>query len=212
MKVAALSVALAGALIGLFLALWLSLWANTTQLTPHLFRFRMFFPHSWHVIAALCFGLYLVLVWRCLVSGLWAGLSGRRSLYFGSAGLQFAGVVLLLTAFGIWSDDLDRTIRSHPNAVMSAAVRGTGWVLASLVILKFWLAAFTWNRVPSRHCQAYLAIWAGATLAFVTLAILSRPPFDAYRLAHLFLLAALLIFPLARPGIAPLSLAMNRHR
>jgi len=100
MKVAALSVAFAGALIALFLALWLSLWADTTQLTPHLFRFRMFFPQSWHMIAALYFGLYLVLVWRCLVSGLWAGLSGRRSLYFGSAGLQFASVALLLTAFG----------------------------------------------------------------------------------------------------------------
>jgi hypothetical protein len=44
------------------------------------------------------------------------------------------------------------------------------------------------------------------------LAILSRPPFDTFRQAHINLLAVLLLFPFARLGAAPQFLEHNRAR
>jgi hypothetical protein len=212
MKVAAASAAISGLLVLAFLGLWLSSWANTAHLKPILVQLRLFYPHSWHVILILYFGVFMVLIWRCLVSGLWVGLSGKPSHYFGAAGLQVSGAALLLLAIGIWSDAIDATIKSHPNVIRSAVFYAMGWIFAGLVIVKLWSAALTWNKNTPRRTWQYLAIWVSATACLVTLAILSRPPLDTDRLAHLFLLAAFLIFPFARLGLAPLALAKNRHR
>jgi hypothetical protein len=212
LKVAAVSVIIAWLPVVVFVTLWLSLWADTSQLNRLLFEFRMFYPHSWRVIVVLYFVGFMVLTWRCMVSGLWLGLSGKRLYYFGSMGLQVIVPSLLLLACAIWSDDIDRSIQRHPELVKSMAVEVIGWTLALLVIGKLWFAAHSWNKINSRRTRQYVLFWAGATLVLIGLAILSRPPFDTFRQAHLNLLAALFLFPFARLGMAPQFLEKNRAR
>lgn len=212
MKVAAWSVAITWLLALGFIALWLPLWADTTNLKRLLFEFRMFYPHSWQAITILYLAGFMVLTWRCLVSGLWVGLSGSRLYYVGSLCLQVIAPSLVLLAFGIWSDSIDEQIRLRPEWVKSVALSAIGWALALAVIFKIWFAVFSWSRITRRRAWRYLLLWSGVTLAFVALAILSRPPFDYHRVERLLVLGAVLLFPLARLGIAPTALTKNRHR
>ncbi|HEX4122556.1 MAG TPA: hypothetical protein VH619_18215, partial [Verrucomicrobiae bacterium] len=109
-------------------------------------------------------------------------------------------------------DAIDAEVRDHPDVVTSVAVNGIGLILAAVVIGKVWFAAVSWGGISRRRTRRYLTIWSGVTFAFVVLTLLAGPPFDTYRLRHLCLLAALWMFPLARLGMAPDSLAHNRHR
>jgi hypothetical protein len=86
------------------------------------------------------------------------------------------------------------------------------------LIAKFSLAAFSWRRIAPQRFRQYLLIWSGGTLCLIALAILLWSgvrhvvPLDVYRLRIVLILAALLVMPFARLGLAPLSLAKNRHR
>lgn len=213
MKVAALSASIAWLFVLGFIALWLPHWGDTTSLNEPLFIFcRMIHPHSWLLIAILYFAGLVMLTWRCMVGGLWVGLSGSRRYYLGSLCLQAAVVALLLLACGICSGTIDSQIQNHPDIVKSVVVSATDWTLTLLVILKLWFAVFSWSKITHRRTWQYLLIWSGVTLCFVVLAILSAPWADTYRVEHLSILAALLLVPFARLGLAPLSLAKNRHR
>ena len=89
---------------------------------------------------------------------------------------------------------------------------------ALLLIAKYWLAAFTWRGIASRHVWRYLGLWAAGTAGFAALALVFWNvlriylPADTYRLQSLLVLLALLAVPLARVGLAPAFLAGNRHR
>ena len=212
LKVAAVSVVIAWIPVVVFVTLWLSLWADTAQLNRLLFEFRMFYPHSWRAIIVLYFFGCVVLTWRCMVGGLWLGLSGKRLYYFGSMGLQVVVPSLVLLACAIWSDDIDRELQRNPELGKSIALEVIGWTLALLVIGKLWFAAQSWSKINPRRTRQYVLLWAGATVCFVGLAILSRPPFDVYRQAHVNLLIALWLVPFARLGAAPQFLEQNRAR
>jgi hypothetical protein len=75
-----------------------------------------------------------------------------------------------------------------------------------------WFAVFTWSKITPRRSRQYLLLWSGATLCLIALGMLSAPWGDPFRLARLYVLAALLLVPFARLGLAPAALAMNRHR
>jgi len=119
---------------------------------------------------------------------------------------------LVFLVVGIWSDAIDDRIRSNGVEIQAVVLILLGWALALAIIARFWLAVFSWKSITPRRTRRYLLIWSGATLCFVALGILSRPWADFYRLEHLYILAALLLFPFARLGLAPLSLEKNRHR
>ena len=186
--------------------------AMRRQLKGVFYLFRMMYPHSWLVIIILSAAGVMVLTWRCLVVGLWTGLSGNTLRYIGSICGQGVIAVLLLIACGIWSDTIDSQIKNHPDVVKSVAISFIGWTLAALVILKLWLAVFAWSKITPDRSRQYLIIWSCVTLGFVLLGILATPLADTYRCEHLFVLAALLLMPFARLGLAPSSLAKNRHR
>ncbi len=210
MKVAALGVAVAWLLVIAFVALWLPLWANTTQLNELWSEFRMICPHTCQLMTVLYLGVLITLTWRCLVNGLWSGLSGNQLLYAGPILLQILIPALALLSCGIWSDAIDSEIQNHPEVVKSTLIGAAGWTLALLVIAKIWVAAFSWRRISRRRSRQYLFIWMGATAVFIWLAILSAPPFDTYRTGRLFILVAILLVPFARVGLAPASWARNR--
>jgi len=212
LKVAALSVFITWILVVLFMTLWLSVWADSLELQKMLYQFRMFHPNSWREILALSFVALMILTWRLMVNGLWTGLSGRRMYYFGSIGLQVLVPLLALLACAIWSGSIDHLLQRNPELGKSIAVQVLGWCLALLVIAKLWVAVFSWRNIAPRHARQYLLMWIASTLCFLTLAILASPPFDVYRQTHVYLLAALLLFPIARLGFAASSLEGNRHR
>lgn len=213
LKVAALSVALTWLLVLGFIALWLSLWADAIQLHEEFDIFRRFlFPRSWPVVIALAAAALMILSWRCLVSGLWAGLSGKPRLYFGSFAVQVIVPVLFLIAVGIGSNRIDSQIKIHPVLVMSFAISFGGWFLALAILVKIWSAVFAWSNINPRRARQYLLLWSAVTLCFIALAMSYPKIDDTYRLEHLCVLGALLLFPLARLGFAPASLSKNRHR
>ena len=211
LKVAALSIFMTWMLVLLFITSWLSVWANSVELQKMVYQFRMFYPNSWFVILVLSFVGLMVLTWRIMVNGFWTGLSGRRVYYFGSIGLQVLVPLLVLLACAIWSDNIDRLLQRNPELRKSIAVEVLGWSFAFLVIAKLWIAVFSWRNIALRHARQYLLLWIAFTLCFIALAILASPPFDVYRQAHVYLLVALLLFPIARMGFAASSLEANRH-
>ncbi|MGA2244190.1 MAG: hypothetical protein ABSH48_04235 [Verrucomicrobiota bacterium] len=211
LKIAAWSVLLAWLPVLVFLAVWLPLWANATGIGQDLFFFRTLFPNSWVAIIFLAiFGL-VVLSWRCMVGGLWAGMSGKGYLYFGIPAAQLVLALLVLLACAIWSDAIDRICQKRPDLANAAVLSATRWGLAVWVIAKYWFAAFSWNKIAPHHVRKYLLAWSHATLGLVALAILAAPPFDMYRQKYIYLLAALLVVPFARLGLAPAAWAKNRH-
>jgi len=212
MKVAALSAAITWFLVLGFIAIWLPLCGGTTRMHELLYFMQYLYPHSWPIIAVLCVAGLMIFTWRCLVNGLWLGLSGRAWHFAGALWLQVAGIVVLTIALGISSSSIDWEIDHHPDVVKSVTLSLIGWTLAALVVLKMWFAVFSWSKISLRRSRQYLLIWTTATLCFVGLGILCTPWADPYRLEHLFILAALLLVPFARLGLAPSALAMNRHR
>jgi hypothetical protein len=212
LKVAARSVAITWLLVIAFLSLWLSLWANTTELNRQMNDFKMFYPHSWHVIAALFIVGFVLLTWRAVVSGLWLGLSGKPLYYVGSICLQIILPVIALTVFGVLGDDIDRAIKDHPVKTASITLDAVGVLLALAVVVKVWFAAISWRKISVRRIRQYLLIWLTVTSVLVVLAILAQPPFDVYRTDRLYILGALWLVPLARLGAAPFFFEKNWHR
>lgn len=208
MKVAALSVAITWVLIVGGVALWLSFCANTHDVSQDLYFLRMVYPHSWLAVIVLSAFLLVTLTWRLMVSGLWAGLSGKGWYYFGACGMQVIAPLLLLLAYAICHTEVDSLLKNHLAALLSFA----GWALVSVVVVKAWLAALVWGSMTPRRTGQYLLVGMVVTLALVILGILS-PSFltDTYRPEHLVILTAFLVFPLVRPGLAPLFLEGNRH-
>jgi hypothetical protein len=87
--------------------------------------------------------------------------------------------------------------------------------LASLVVVKGLLAAWVFRSgyrrglLSGRAIVAYLAIWAGGVLCLAGFGWLVLAQTSVPQSA--IVLGALLLFPLARLGLAPLALRASRH-
>ncbi|EEF60132.1 hypothetical protein [Pedosphaera parvula] len=204
MKVAALSVAITWPMVIGFLALWLPLWANTSSL-KELWDALMILrsPVGTLAILLLLLVLAMVLTWRGMVGSLWAGLSGNMCLLVGDTCLNAIAIALAAWRIVSWLNHFEWS-------KVEAYVWWIGSAFALAALLKIWIAAFSWNKIGPRRIWNYVLIWTTGTFCFVVLGLLVCP--DIFWLKHLFILAALLPIPLARLGLAPLSLARNRHR
>jgi hypothetical protein len=228
MKVAALSVIVAWALVLGFLAVWFPLWADLDAFAMLRVGYWTIQGHSvlpQYLMAALFILAEMLVTWKFLTGGLWIGLSGNRKWFLGSVAvycgtglLAFIALNILLAndvAFRAW-------IRRDPDRLLSIVE----WILAAIVIAKFWLATFSWRGITSRRALQYLMLWAGSAAALIMLAFMlwaggllspllagmaDLHPLDPLRLQHLLVLGALAAVPLARVGMAPTSLAQNRH-
>jgi hypothetical protein len=212
-KVAALSALLSWAVILLFLAAWLSLWANVENASRFAIQIWAFYGQSVAVVYGIgglvaCAGLFLT--WRSLVTRLWSGLSGNRPLFVGS----FASIgILVLAATALDASKWPGWLRDDP-----ARLAPLAWLAAGAVMAKYWLAAYAWRGVAPRYVRGYLLIWLAATASFLGLGLavwgIARIyiPLDVDRARSIVILLALLAAPLARVGLAPSSLARNRHR
>jgi hypothetical protein len=212
MKVAAASTALGWVPVLLFLGLWLPLWAERTSVGEDFYTFRLICPRTWLPVLILAVLALMILTWRVMVAGLWAGMSGKGGWYYGVPAAQVTLIALVILAFGIWGPALDGFCAARPELAYQLRDRLASWILAALVISKYWTAAFSWQQITPGRTWQYLLAWTGATCGLLTLAVLAQPPFDTDRLIYVYLLAALWMVPIARFGIAPRCLALNRHR
>ena len=212
-KVAALSAVLSWAVLLILLTIWLSTWATLDSLSRvaiQLWAFHEGSVAAVYGIAALTVIAGFFLTWRFLVSRLWSGLTGMRPLLTASVVAIF---LLGATAMVAVAGDALQWLFADP-----ARLAPVAWAVAAAVIVKFWLAAYTWRGVPAAYLRNYLLMWLAGTAAILTLGLviwrIARIylPTDADRLQGIVVLLALLAMPLARVGLAPVSLTWNRHR
>ncbi len=231
MKVAALSVLSSWTLVLVFLGLWLPLWADLDSLTMMRVGYWMVQGHSvmpQYLMAALFTALGMLVTWKFLAGGLWVGLSGNRKWFIGSVffyyGVFVLGLIGLIELNILLKDDaaFRQWLHKDPDRLLSMME----WIVAAVVMAKFWAAGFWWHAVSLRRQFQYLLIWAGGAAVLILLAfmlwaggllslVLSGMadlfPFDPLRLQHFLILLALAVVPLARVGLAPSSLAKNRQ-
>jgi hypothetical protein len=212
-RVAAASVALAWLVLLSFVALWLTLWGNLDSLSQLAIQVWAFHGRSVAAVygaAALVVMAGMCLTWRFMVSRLWSGLSGRRTLFLASVTsvvvVAIAGLVFINAGRPGWL--LDDPARLAPIV----------WIAAVAVIAKCWLAVYAWRGVAARYRRMYLLIWLAGTASFVTLGsvvwgmVRIYLRLDVDRVHSVVILLALLAVPLARVGLAPSSLTRNRHQ
>jgi hypothetical protein len=204
MKVAALGAVLAWLLVLAFLSVWLPLWADTKTL-GELWRLCLDLRpgFSLYAILVLLGVAAFIISWKLMVAGMWVGFHQSRRCYL-TVGI--AGVIALVLAISV----IVACVKAFSWKRAEEYVTWLGWGLASAVILKLWLAAFSWNRISRARTWKYLAVWLPGTGCFLALGWLACP--NIFWLKHLVILAALLPMPLARLGLAHRSLENNRHR
>jgi hypothetical protein len=212
-KVAAVAVAISWLAVLSFIGVWLSSWANldsVSRLAIQLWAIHRHSVSAVYGVAALIVIAGMFLTWRFLVSRLWSGLSGSRTLFVASVG----SIALVAIAFAVFdAGRLPGWILEDPGRLAPVV-----WISALAVIAKYGLALYSWRRIAPRHVRRYLLIWLGGTACFVTLAVLLWGvvriylPMDIDRVQSLLILLALMAVPLGRVGLAPSCLARNRHR
>jgi len=220
MKVAALSAAISWLMVGVFVSVWLGLWANLDTLNYLRVLLWIFHGHSLYPQYALAILILVtggLLTWRFLVSSLWLGLSGNKKLFTMTA-LPYGFALVFALAFGV-------ILPQNEESILGWMFKDFGVVLPTLVQIaavavaaKFWIAAWSWRSAHHMHVKRYLALWLCGTAAWIALGlllwdgVLQVVPSDSHQLRSLMILCALLAVPFARLGLAPRSLARNRHR
>lgn len=212
-KVAAVSAVLSWVVMLAFVTVWLSSWANLDSVS--LFALQLWAFHEQSVaavygIAVLVAIAGMFLTWRFLVSRLWSGLSGKRTMFVTSV---LAIVFIVIAGLGLDADRLPGWLLDDP-----ARLAPIAWIAAVAVIAKYWIAAYAWRGMPARYLRVYPLVWLAGTALFLALGMVVWGmvriylPLDVDRLRSVVVLLALLAVPLARVGLAPSWLARNRHR
>ena len=212
-KVAAMSTGVSWLAVLGFATLWLSSWGNLDSLRRLAIQVWAFHGRSTaavYGIAVLVAFAGVFLTWRFLVSRLWSGLSGNRRLFEGSV---IFTVFLVIAGIAADADRLPGWLLDDPSRLGPLV-----WLAGIAVIAKYSLAAYVWRSASARYLRVYLLIWLTGTASFLALGLVlwgivrAGLQHDADNLRSVVVLLALLAVPLARVGLAPSSLARNRHR
>lgn len=213
LRVAALATLLSWLIVVAVLLGWLGFRGNLEGVSQFAIQLWAFHQHSVlavYGIAALVVAGGIVLTWRFLVVGLWAGHSGNRRLYVTSV---LGAVLLVATCIGYSANRLPGWVLEAPERMVPFV-----WGAAFAVIAKYWLATRTCRDVDARLVRRYFVVWLVGTASLVALGMvfwrIARiyVALDSYRLQSLLILLALLAVPVARVGLAPGLLEQNRHR
>lgn len=212
-KVAMASVVVSWLPVLAFVGIWLPLWANLDSVSRFAIQLWAVHGHSVAAVYGLA-GLIVIagmcLTWRFLVSRLWSGMSGKRALFIASAMSLVCGIIGALV---FDADRLPGWLLEDPERMATVV-----WILSIAVVVKYWLAAYSWRRVSARYARQYLLLWGAGTTCLLTLALLIwrvvriYVALDSYRFQGLMILISFLAVPLARVALAPASLRRNRHR
>jgi hypothetical protein len=207
LQMTAFSAAISWVMVLVVTPLWLTLWCDTSMLAQQ-WRTLQTGHSTTELCSLLSLGLLtaVALTWRWLVTSLYLGLWGRPKIFIGSAACSLIGGWLLLMVFAINFD--------HPKQLKQW--QEVTRYLTVFVALK-WLvgawafrAAYRRGLLTARIIFACVAIWLGVTLCVAVFAWLALSRTIVPKPA--IVLGAMLVFPLARIGLAPLALAAHRHR
>jgi hypothetical protein len=212
-KVAAMSAGLAWLLVLVCLLVWLSVWGTLDGLSFFAIQLWAFHEHSVAAVYGIVILVAVALVfltWRSLVSRLWSGLSGIRRRFAGSV---LATVVLVVAGLAFDADRFPDWLVGDPARFVPLV-----WMASGAVLAKYWIAAYAWRDAAPRFFRLYALVWLAGTASFLALGMVAwgmlriYVPVDVERVRSSVILLALLLVPLARVGLAPSSLARNRHR
>ncbi|HEX4607620.1 MAG TPA: hypothetical protein VH092_05380, partial [Urbifossiella sp.] len=144
--------------------------------------------------------------WRALVVNLWVGLAGRAWMIPAHSFLVSLVMLRLLGEWASWNAAPDRRswLGEWPCVAMA--------VIAAKFLTAGWLLLVRVHRGVLDEWAAGRAIggWALAAVALFLLLDWLVPP--ELVPGDLLAIAVILLLPLARPKLAPLALAWNRHR
>ncbi|MHB8900988.1 MAG: hypothetical protein ACYC6Y_19750 [Thermoguttaceae bacterium] len=158
-------------------------------------------------IVVLTLLLLPALTWKFTVENMFIGLCGRK--WVTNVAIPgLAGAFWLLPALGWWLYERPELARILVNAAP--------YLLALLVVLKLILAWHVYRVLRRRQliepaaAQRVAGLWLAATILLSGLALWLIP--SAVVPWHTAVCGAILSVPIVRIGLAPLSLAWNRHR
>lgn len=211
-KVAACSVALGWLLLMGGLGLVVAVWGDASLLRQGWHKFLgTHSPGIQTLIVLLGIWALVLLTLRQLVVSLYLGLSGWAGVFsaavVASFGIYFVAVPWVTT----WA--LDEGILLWGTRL---PWQGFIWAASAIFIVKLSLACWTWSLshrrglINARAILGYWLFWTLGTASLVLLVVLAMPGYPWVRKCTA--LACVLALPLARPGLAPLTLAINRHR
>jgi hypothetical protein len=212
LKVALWSVLLTWGLVLYVSFLWLAHAGDLEGLDLLYRQFKTYYsPQERWLLLVLAFCTAFILTWRFMVSGLAAGLSGRKRWYQFS-NLLTGAVWVTAIALIIWrSDHSDHKLHLYD---LWNWITGLPMFLAAALIFKATLAACVWNQAYQRQMLSirsvygFFGCWALATGLAGVMAVIAFS--NTAWLRNLLILLALLLVPLAGPGLAMLTLAKNR--
>ncbi len=158
------------------------------------------------LVTGLLAGLFL-LGWAHSVAGLWVGLSGRHWM------IVIAGCIVGGLMIAVGSITIDYSIDRAGNRWVSRILPG---MLLVLLLLKGVSVFLVWRALLRRGLATRAGLvavglaWVAGTMVLGGLAVWLMPvgSVSPWLLAAVVVLAV----PLARPSLAPLALAWNRHR
>jgi hypothetical protein len=149
----------------------------------------------------------ILMTWRILVVGQWAGLTGRAWPVAGQTAFFTFLSLQVLYELALWNTDLDRRER-----VRSALPWIAGAAIALKIAAAAWAAQALVRRGEIRREVAVraLLVWCAFAAALFTLLdwLIPEGLVPSYGLA----LGVALLIPLGRLAMAPLALGWNRHR
>jgi hypothetical protein len=212
MKTAAASAVLTWGFLLTIAPLWMVTTCDVQYLRDLWGQFQIVYsPFSERAIPILLVGAVMIGTWSMLVGGVWVGHFGRPVIFYLSTALSAASLIALFVASIWWADHP----RSRGNFAVVWAPR-LPWLLAACFAMKVWLAAWATSHalrrqlLLRRNVVRYFVFWLLATGLLVWLAWLISP--RVIWLRYVLILSALLVVPLARIAVAPLTIAANRHR
>jgi hypothetical protein len=183
--------------------------AEAAQMWGHLLG--VYPPWKAEVVVVLGAVALPALTWKGLVENLAFGLTGRPRVIGGSAFAgTFAGLALCVCG------SMAREWVAHNPATYEPLRRLAWGAAATAVLIKLLLAGWAVRAlhrrrlVPPRALAGWLAVWLVLTAGLFGLLAWLVPPGLASLPA--LALASVLLVPLARPALAPLALAWDRHR
>ena len=159
------------------------------------------------IVVPVAFLLFWAFCWLSVIQGSCVVLTGRLWVLFG---VSAVGVALLVTLIlsGLWL-----SIHSEYH---QACWNAAPWLVGGLALMKLALAGYVLSRARGRGLLETRAVallvgsWIIVVLASVGLVVWLVP--SGVLPLGLTMGIAILVFPLTRLALAPLSLAWNRHR
>ncbi len=158
-------------------------------------------------IVLLALLLLPALTWKFSVENMFIGLCGRKWVV-NFVIPRLAATFWLLPALGWWLYERPQ----HLHLLLNAAP----YLLVLLVVAKLALAGHVYRVLRRRQliepaaAQRVAAVWLAAVIPLIGSALWMIP--SAVLPWHSAVFGAVLLVPIVRIGLAPLSLAWNRHR